>query len=107
MQTDQSGEPAPRRAEAIELNSDGELCYAERGPAPEQAAADAVELDETRRRVDESRIDMMRASWGPGTVMRIEPDRITVLFETNGYKTLSLNAVQRDNLLTLATQKAG
>jgi hypothetical protein len=34
--------------------------------------------------------------------MRTEPDRITVLFEENGYKTLSLDAVQRDALLTLA-----
>jgi ATP-dependent DNA helicase RecQ len=147
-----------QRAEAIELNSHGELCYAERGPAPEQAVADAMELDETRRRVDDSRIDMMRGyaetngcrrrylleyfgepypgacgncgncaagpvetadndgpfpihsevvhtSWGPGTVMRAEPDRITVLFEANGYKTLSLEAIQRDALLTLAAAK--
>jgi ATP-dependent DNA helicase RecQ len=46
--------------------------------------------------------EVMHASWGPGTVMRAEPDRITVLFEDNGYKTLSLDAVQRDALLTLA-----
>jgi ATP-dependent DNA helicase RecQ len=34
--------------------------------------------------------------------MREEPDRITVLFEEIGYKTLSLEAVKRDSLLTLA-----
>jgi superfamily II DNA helicase RecQ len=118
----------------------------------------ALEFDENRRRVDDSRIDMMRGyaettgcrrrylleyfgepypqacgncgncvagtvettettrtdspfpihsevihvSWGPGTVMREERDRITVLFEDIGYKTLSLEAVQRDSLLTLA-----
>jgi ATP-dependent DNA helicase RecQ len=38
--------------------------------------------------------------------MRAEPDRITVLFEANGYKTLSLEAIQRDALLTLAAAKA-
>ncbi|HEV7931935.1 MAG TPA: ATP-dependent DNA helicase RecQ [Actinomadura sp.] len=144
-----------QRAEAIEVNERGDLRYAERGPAPEQAVAEAMELDENRRRVDDSRIDMMRGyaettgcrrrylleyfgesypqacgncgncvagavettqtdspfpihsevihpAWGPGTVMRAEPDRITVLFEDVGYKTLSLEAVQRDSLLTFA-----
>jgi ATP-dependent DNA helicase RecQ len=48
---------------------------------------------------------VVHASWGTGTVMREEPDRITVLFEEIGYKTLSLDAVQRDSLLTLAPAK--
>jgi RecQ family ATP-dependent DNA helicase len=141
-----------QQTEAIELSDRGRLRYADAGPAPQQAVADAMELDESRRKVDASRIDMMRgyaettgcrrrylleylgepypgncdncgtnpiekvaidapfpmhsdvihAAWGPGTVMRTEPDRITVLFEDNGYKTLSLDAVQRDDLLTLA-----
>lgn len=144
-----------QHAEAIEVNGQGDLRYTKLGPAPEQAVADAMEIDESRHRVDDSRIDMMRgyaettgcrrrylleyfgepypqacgncgnyaagpvetarddgpfpihsevlhASWGPGTVMRAEPDRITVLFEDNGYKTLSLDAVQRDSLLILA-----
>jgi len=34
------------------------------------------------------------AQWGPGVVMRCEPDRVTVLFEQAGYKTLKLDAVQ-------------
>jgi ATP-dependent DNA helicase RecQ len=149
-----------QRAEAIEVNERGDLRYTERGPAPEQAVAEAMELDENRRRVDDSRIDMMRgyaettgcrrrylleyfgepypqtcgncgncvagavettqtdspfpirsevvhAAWGPGTVMRAEADRITVLFEDIGYKTLSLEAVQRDSLLTLAPAATG
>jgi RecQ family ATP-dependent DNA helicase len=148
-----------QHAEAVEVTGRGELRYAERGPAPEEAVTEALEFDESRRRMDDSRIDMMRgyaettgcrrrylleyfgepypgpcgncdgctaspakaaprkvraddpfpihaevthAQWGPGTVMRTEPDRITVLFEENGYKTLSLKAVQRDSLLTLA-----
>jgi ATP-dependent DNA helicase RecQ len=32
-------------------------------------------------------------SWGAGVVMRCEPDRVTVLFEQVGYKTLKLDAV--------------
>ncbi|MDN3354321.1 ATP-dependent DNA helicase RecQ [Actinomadura sp. DC4] len=145
-----------QHAEAVEVTGGGEIQYAGDGPKPDEAVADALELDLSRRKVDDSRIDMMRgyaettgcrrrylleyfgepfpgncgncgnctagpvetaendgpfpihaevlhASWGPGTVMRTEPDRITVLFEENGYKTLSLEAVQRDALLTLAS----
>jgi ATP-dependent DNA helicase RecQ len=33
-------------------------------------------------------------TWGTGVVMRCEPDRVTVLFETVGYKTLKLDAVE-------------
>jgi ATP-dependent DNA helicase RecQ len=32
-------------------------------------------------------------AFGPGVVMRCEPDRVTVLFESAGYKTLRLDAV--------------
>ncbi|MGI5163829.1 RecQ family ATP-dependent DNA helicase [Spirillospora sp. CA-253888] len=140
---------------AVEVDGGGDLRPAEADPA--EAVAEAVRLDKSRRKVDDSRIDMMRgyaettgcrrrylleyfgepytgtcgdcdtctagtaepapaetggpfpihaevthASWGPGTVMRVEPDRITVLFEDTGYRTLSLEAVQREGLLTLA-----
>lgn len=34
--------------------------------------------------------------WGPGVVMRHEPDRITVLFEQVGYRTLALAALAAD-----------
>ena len=33
-------------------------------------------------------------SWGTGVVMRCESDRVTVLFETVGYKTMRLDAVE-------------
>ncbi|MGW4640155.1 RecQ family ATP-dependent DNA helicase [Sphaerisporangium sp. NPDC004334] len=146
------------RTGAVTVTERGDLRAVEDGPSPEDAAARAAELDATRRRVDESRIDMMRAyaettgcrrrtlleyfgepyeracgncdtcragtatenipeehagetpfamhakvrhsEWGPGVVMSREPDRVTVLFEEVGYKTLSLEAVERENLLT-------
>ncbi|MEU8377881.1 ATP-dependent DNA helicase RecQ [Streptosporangium sp. NPDC048865] len=146
------------RADAIEVTGEGDLRGVPGGPGPEAATARAVELDETRRRIDDSRIDMMRAyaettgcrrrflleyfgeprergcdacdtcraglpgeaeaaaragdegpfamharvrhsAWGPGMVMSRESDRITVLFDEVGYKTLSLEAVERDDLL--------
>ncbi|WP_305764367.1 RecQ family ATP-dependent DNA helicase [Blastococcus tunisiensis] len=38
--------------------------------------------------------------WGPGAVMRVEDDRLVVLFEEVGYKTLGLAAVVEHDLLT-------
>ncbi|MEV6181812.1 hypothetical protein [Streptomyces sp. NPDC052015] len=40
------------------------------------------------------------AEWGAGTVMRTEEDRLVVLLEQVGYKTLSLTAVREGDLLT-------
>ncbi|MFG2576322.1 RecQ family ATP-dependent DNA helicase [Streptomyces sp. NPDC048481] len=39
------------------------------------------------------------AEWGEGTVMRVDDDRLVVLFEQVGYKTLSLPAVEESDLL--------
>ena len=43
---------------------------------------------------------VVHKEWGPGLVMRHEDDVITVLFEQEGYKTLSLPAVVEHKLLT-------
>ncbi|MFJ9119563.1 DUF3553 domain-containing protein [Streptomyces sp. NPDC102394] len=40
------------------------------------------------------------SEWGDGTVMSEEGDRITVLFDSMGYRTLSLAAVADQDLLT-------
>jgi ATP-dependent DNA helicase RecQ len=37
--------------------------------------------------------------WGPGVVVASAPDRVTVLFDRVGYKTLSLAAVTDQHLL--------
>lgn len=42
--------------------------------------------------------------WGSGVVLRTEQDRITVLFEHSGYKTLSLPAIQDNDVLTRTDQ---
>jgi ATP-dependent DNA helicase RecQ len=39
------------------------------------------------------------SEWGPGVVMRAEDDRLTVLFDEVGYKTLGLAAVTEHDLL--------
>ncbi|NUL45276.1 ATP-dependent DNA helicase RecQ [Cellulosimicrobium funkei] len=38
--------------------------------------------------------------WGPGLVMSVDDDRVTVLFREQGYRTLSLEAVREQGLLT-------
>jgi ATP-dependent DNA helicase RecQ len=39
------------------------------------------------------------AEWGPGIVMRVEDDRLVVLFEEVGYKTLAIAAITENDLL--------
>jgi ATP-dependent DNA helicase RecQ len=39
--------------------------------------------------------------WGPGTVLRYEAEKVTLLFDEVGYKTLSVPVVCEQNLLTL------
>ncbi len=43
------------------------------------------------------------SEWGPGIVMRVEDDRLVVLFEEVGYKTLGLAAVTEHGLLRART----
>jgi ATP-dependent DNA helicase RecQ len=42
---------------------------------------------------------VVHKEWGPGLVMRHEDDVITILFEQEGYKTLSRQAVEENQLL--------
>jgi ATP-dependent DNA helicase RecQ len=145
------------QAEAVRAARDGFRAVDPDG----DAAADAergVEVDEARRRIERSRLEMMRGyaeatgcrrmfllgyfgeelprpcgncdtcaagsaeealevedvgdpdgyprhsrvrhrEWGPGLVLHREPDRITVLFESVGYRTLSLKTVAEHDLL--------
>jgi ATP-dependent DNA helicase RecQ len=142
------------QAGAVEVRPDGAIACAEQAPAPQEAAAAAVEVDDSHKRVEQSRVEMMRAyaettgcrrqfllayfgetldepcgrcdtcaagtaeeaadagsspyplqskvshaTWGEGVVMRYEGDRIVVLFEEVGYRTLSLEAVAARGLL--------
>jgi ATP-dependent DNA helicase RecQ len=45
--------------------------------------------------------------WGDGVVMRIEPDRITVLFDSVGYRTLALKVLQQDAGLLVSAAPTG
>lgn len=60
------------------------------GTAEEHASADAPFPVNTAVRHRE---------WGDGVVMSVEPDRLTVLFDQEGYKTLAAEAVRTQHLL--------
>jgi ATP-dependent DNA helicase RecQ len=142
------------QAGAVEVQDDGRLSAGEGDLSPQEAADCAVDVAESHRKVEQSRVEMMRAyadtsgcrrqfllayfgetleepcgncdtceagtaqeqadaddspfplqsrvthaSWGGGVVMRYEGDRIVVLFEEVGYRTLSLEAVAARGLL--------
>ncbi len=142
------------QAGVVEVRSDGDIEITPDAPAPKVAASVAAEVADSHRKVEQSRVEMMRAyaettgcrrqfllayfgetleqpcgncdtcaagtaheaadvasspyplqskvahaSWGEGVVMRYEGDRIVVLFEEVGYRTLSLEAVAARGLL--------
>ncbi|WP_100364474.1 RecQ family ATP-dependent DNA helicase [Diaminobutyricimonas aerilata] len=62
----------------------------ERGSGPEHHEADGPFAVQSAVR---------HALWGDGTVMSTEDDRITVYFEAEGYKVLSLDAIEEHDLL--------
>lgn len=43
------------------------------------------------------------SEWGRGTVQQFEPGRVVVLFDHAGYRTLSLDLVEENNLLRPAS----
>jgi ATP-dependent DNA helicase RecQ len=62
----------------------------------EAAASGAAPHVEGEWAVDEK---VVHAEWGEGTVMAVEEDRLTVFFESQGYKTLSRALVAEHHLL--------
>ena len=146
------------QADAVEVTGGRTLTWSADGTPVREAVTGAVEVAESRQRMDRSRLEMLRgyaettgcrrqfllgyfgeglagpcgacdtcrtgtaaaaaradedggagdwpvgtrvvhAEWGPGVVMRPEGDRITVLFEQQGYRTLALRAVEATGVL--------
>ena len=141
-------------AGAVRVLPNGDLAPVEDERTPKRAARDAAEVSENHRKVEQSRVEMMRGyaetqgcrrqyllayfgeqlddlcgncdtclegvaaeqpdsldspysinsrvshgQWGEGVVMRYEGDRIVVLFDEVGYKTLALETVVSRGLL--------
>lgn len=66
-------------------------------PSPRAAADDQISADEPYPLHSTVR----HKAWGAGTVLGYAEDKMTVLFETVGYKTLSVASVRKGNLLVL------
>jgi ATP-dependent DNA helicase RecQ len=84
-------------------DSDTGLCHNCDTCASGQAEA---YLEQRGRTVDEPfPVDSVvtHAEWGEGRVMSVEEDRITVFFESEGYRVLSLQAVQEHGLLAVGS----
>jgi ATP-dependent DNA helicase RecQ len=60
------------------------------------------EPERDRRQPYQLNSDVIHRSWGKGTVMRYEGDKIVILFDQVGYKTLSLDAAAFRGLLSRA-----
>jgi ATP-dependent DNA helicase RecQ len=73
-------------------NCDSDTCTG----TPEQRAAAAEARAHTPFPVE---TPVEHAEWGPGVVMRVEDDRVVVLFDEVGYKTLGIAAVTEKRLL--------
>lgn len=75
-----------------------DTCAARAGDAGDADESDAAAADSPFT-VDEV---VRHQEWGEGTVMAVEPDRITVFFESQGYKVLSTDLVAERGLLAPA-----
>jgi ATP-dependent DNA helicase RecQ len=68
------------------------------------SAVDAVKTQAAEPAVNEPyplHSTVRHKAWGTGTVLGYDNDRMTVLFDTVGYKTLSLAVVRTGGLLVL------
>ncbi|MER1994938.1 MAG: RecQ family ATP-dependent DNA helicase [Arthrobacter sp.] len=68
----------------------------------ERAEADGEELGPKEAEISQPfplQSGVVHAEWGPGTVMSYEDETVTVLFESEGYKTLSVELVLNKGLV--------
>jgi len=83
------GEDLPEPCGNCDTCTSGSAIEHQRAQAAEPAGASPFDLESA----------VVHREWGDGTVMRIESDRITVLFDDVGYRTLALKALQDDDSL--------
>jgi ATP-dependent DNA helicase RecQ len=86
------GEPYPAPCDGCDACAAG-------GPATTAAAAPGGAVPDPGPYALNTRV--RHVEWGEGVVMREEPDRVTVLFEDVGYRTLSLATVEEQDLLAV------
>lgn len=68
----------------------------------DNCAAGLVEAETDVERPFEIGATVSHSEWGPGEVQRYDANRVVVLFESVGYRTLDLELVEEKNLLQAA-----
>jgi len=99
------GEEAPRRcgncddcrAAAAEPDRPADADAAGAGSGAADAGTQADQPEQAPLFENDTRVE--HTTWGQGTVMSTEGDRMTVFFEGEGYKVLALEAVEQHDLL--------
>ena len=104
------GEPAPTACGRCDTCSSRPVDAADPAASLTDAEAEAAAARAAEDAADDTgegtawpvNTRVVHRAWGPGVVMRPEGDRITVLFEQQGYKTLGLAAIEEHRLLERA-----
>ncbi|MGX9347132.1 RecQ family ATP-dependent DNA helicase [Microbacterium sp. KNMS] len=73
-----------------------DVCAEERGEGPDPTDVAVSDAPDAAFRADDR---VRHREWGEGTVMEVEEDRMTVFFETAGYRVLALELVDEGGLL--------
>lgn len=98
----EAGGPAAERHAGVLRGTDAEPA-AVRAPAPRAPSGLGRWARRTEPAADDRYAPGVRVrhdKWGPGEVMGVSGDKVTVLFESAGYRTLSLSVVLERDLLT-------
>ena len=82
-------------AQSVEPCGNCDTC--DRGLAGEEHAGDDAAAETAAPFTLDQQV--RHTSWGEGRVMSVEPDRITVFFDDEGYRVLSRAAIEADGLL--------
>jgi ATP-dependent DNA helicase RecQ len=95
------GEGSPERCGNCDVcdRLDADDAHEQAMGAADSSVSDAADAADAADDPFPPQSQVTHSEWGPGTVMSTEDDRITVFFEKEGYRVLSLKLVEDGDLL--------
>jgi ATP-dependent DNA helicase RecQ len=95
------GEESPERCGNCDVcdRLDADDAHEQAMGAADSSVSDAADAADAADDPFPPQSQVTHSEWGPGTVMSTEDDRITVFFEKEGYRVLSLKLVEDGDLL--------